>query len=324
MRAIVVAATCLAAAACGLGPLAGDGGGADNLPTSGAGPYGKLPLDLETPADEPTVLADRRADLTDPEMARRDDGGFRVWFQSRVPGGAAEIDYAELPSLTDLPDVAPHLVLAAELPWEGGEVRAPAALVDGDQVTLYYEAGDPPAIGRAISSDGGASFTRDAEPVIAAARHPSAVLAGDTIYVFFESGADPGIFVAESADGISFTVHPDPVLVASGDPEAFDGAAVGNPGAVATRTAAGRIHFGLFYDGRNGLQDESGEPEVAIGYAGGFDVDALVRFADGDPVLHPLPPAESGASVVLEPARGLMLFSQARGARLQIAGAVHP
>lgn len=312
-------------AGCGLGPFAGEGGGADHLPTVGGGPYGKLPLDLSTPADEPYVIADSGADVSDPSIRLRDGGGFRLWFQRRPAlGGAAEIHYAELAALTELPEVGPRLALAAELDWEGGEVRAPTALARGERVILYYEAGDPPAIGRAVSTDGGATFARDPEPVIASGRRPSAIEAEGIVYLFFEVPGEPGIFVATSVDGIELDAEPVPVLGASGVPESFDRAAVESPGAVVVRTRAGRLHFGLFYDGRSGEVDDDGNPVVAIGYAGGFSPFELERFAGGEPILHPLAPSERGASVVLEPDRGHLVFAEPRGARIRVAAAAHP
>ena len=46
-------------ASCGLG--GGEGGGSDHLPTSGAGPYGKLGANRDTPAEEPCVVVDTTA-----------------------------------------------------------------------------------------------------------------------------------------------------------------------------------------------------------------------------------------------------------------------
>lgn len=314
------------AAGCGLGPFAGEGGGDDNLPTLGAGPYGKLPLDLETPADEPFVLAAAAADLTDPVALLRSDGGVRLWVTRRAPGAAAEIWRAELPALTERPDVPPAPALVADLPWEGGEVRAPAVVIDGDRLIMFYEAGDPPAVGRAVSTDGGASFTRDPAPVLEGARRPSAVAAGDQLVVFVERVDEPGIFAAVSSDGgATLALLPAPVLVPHPIAEAFDLRAVGNPGAVATITAAGRIHIGLFYEGRSDQLDDSDQPLISIGYAGGFAIDGLERFGSGvDPILDPIPPSERGPSAIVLPDRGMLFFSERRGARQQIAAAVHP
>src|SRR5690606_37703504 len=50
-RAAVLAAVAVVsgAAGCGLGVVDSDSGGGAHLPTQGAGPYGKLPLNVNTP-----------------------------------------------------------------------------------------------------------------------------------------------------------------------------------------------------------------------------------------------------------------------------------
>ena len=53
MRALGIGAALLAGG-CGLGIVDNTSGGGDNLPTLGAGPYGRLELDFATPADEPS------------------------------------------------------------------------------------------------------------------------------------------------------------------------------------------------------------------------------------------------------------------------------
>lgn len=321
-----LAATLALVTGCGLGPFAGEGGGGDNLPTLGGGPYGKLPLDLDTPIDEPFVLSDAVADLSDPTAMLRDDGGIRLWVTRRAPDQAAEIWTAELPALTELPDVAPTPVLVAELEWEAGEVRAPSVLADGDRLLLFYEAGDPAGIGRAVSTDGGNSFTRDPAPVIEGARQPSAVSVGGQVVLFFERAGAPGIFAAESTDGgASFSSLADPVLEINPVDEAFDLRSVSSPGAVAAVTATGRTHVGLFYEGRSDQLDDNDAPLVSIGYAGGFSIDELFRFGDGvDPILDPLPPSERTPSAIVLPDRGMLFFTERRGSRLRIAAAVHP
>jgi len=313
-------------AGCGLGPFAGEGGGGDNLPTLGAGPYGKLGLDLTTPADEPFVLAEATADLFDPVARLRDDGGVRLWVTRQRVDEAAEIWSAELPAITELPDVGLAPALVAELAWEAGEVRAPTVLVDRDRVTLFYQAGDPPAIGRAVSTDGGANFNRDAAPVLEGAMNPSAVSVDGRVVVFFERPDEPGIFAAESDDGgATLIARPGPVIAINPDSDAFDLRFVSNPGAVASVTATGRTHVGVFYEGRSDELDDDDIPLVSIGYVGGFEIGALARFGSGtDPVLEPEVPSERGPSAIVLPDLGMLFFSERRGARIRVAVAVHP
>ena len=296
------------------------------MPTLGGGPYGKLPLDLETPIDEPFVLAAANADLSDPVGRLRDDGGIRLWVTRQQPGQPAEIWAAEMPALTELPDVPLAPALVAELPWEAGEVRAPTVVADGDRVTMFYQAGDPPAIGRAVSTDAGATFARDPAPVIEGALNPSAIAIGDSIALLFERDDAPGIFAALSEDGgASFAPRSAPILEINPVDAAFDLRSVTNPGAVATVTATGRTHIGVFYEGRSDELDDDDEPLIAIGYVGGFALDALERFGNRiDPILEPGVPSETGPSAILFPERGILFFSERRGARLRIAAAIHP
>src|SRR5689334_2922851 len=134
-------------AACGI--PGGEGGGSSHLPTSGGGPYEKPAGDSTTPAEEPYVIVDATADLTDPSVLPSSDGGFDIWFTR----DAKEIWYAHLPTIHDLPDVGPIVTFAADEAWEDGRVRAPSVLDDGgDRRVMYYQGADD-RIGRARSED---------------------------------------------------------------------------------------------------------------------------------------------------------------------------
>lgn len=311
--------------ACGLGPFAGEGGGGSNLPNAGVGPYGKLAVDLDTPIDEPIVLADFGADLLEPALLAREDGGFRIFVERRTEVGASEIWLAEIPALTENPDRPLEPVFVSSQAWEGGEVRAPSvARSSGDDLVMAYEAGDPSAIGLAISSDGGSSFSSESEPMIPDARSPSIAIAGETTYLFFERLDQPGIFVAVRRAGGPFETRALPVLRAGLGAEDFDRVAVERPAVLVRETASGRERFDLFYQGRNGVVND-GDPEIAIGYAGGFGLDDFVRAAPaGVAVLDPAAPSEEAPSVVIEPTRGVMLYVDRRSARTRIGGATSP
>jgi hypothetical protein len=317
----LLAALLAPALSCGLDVLGYEPGGADNLPTLGAGPYRKLPLDLETPVDEPFVLLDRGADLTDPEVHPRADGGFRLWF-TRTSQEEEAIYYAELPALGQLPDLEPLRVLAADQDWEQGRVAAPSVVEDGDLLRLYYEGGvGIRAIGVATSTDGGATFTKDPQnPVLEAAGKPAATLAGDEVLLYAEELARGGgtILLAVSADGVDFGSPR--VVLTPGPAGTFDADAVRDPFAVARRSD-GRTHVGLFYVGES---TRGGETLAALGFAGSFDGVTFERFAGGDAILEPFPPSERGPSAVLGPAGGLLFYSEPRSSRQQLAGARHP
>ena len=163
MRAMV--ATLAVATGCGLGWVDG-ASSTDGLPTAGIGPYARPEADDLTPAREPWLLTETGVDLNDPSALWRDDGGLRVWFTRAVAGGGEhEIWAAELPSASDLPDVASTLALVADAAWEQGAVEAPAVVRDPaspGRLVMYYQGGvDAPAIGRAAWT---ASATSPASP----------------------------------------------------------------------------------------------------------------------------------------------------------------
>ena len=192
---------------CGLGVLTGEAGGSDNLPIAGTGPYAKLEADPETPANEPIVLQDSGANLLAPSAIERDDGGFVIFYERReVGGGLGRIFAAEISSLVELPDREARSVLEPALSWQADDLRNPAVVrIDDDTLHLYYDAGIPAAIGRAISTDGGETFIAESAPLIENARAPSvAIFEGQTLLVF--EGVDRlGIFAAIATDATDAT-----------------------------------------------------------------------------------------------------------------------
>jgi hypothetical protein len=229
-----------------------------------------------------------------------------------------EIWYAHLPSPTDKPDVGPELALAAADAWEAGAVSAPSVVDEGDGgLVMYYQGGgDAPAIGRARSDDGGRNWTREGM-VLAQGSDPSAVVVDAHTYLYFgraaASGGGIGLAEAEGPDG-AFAVTPGAVLVPStGDPDAFDLLAVGEPDAVGGRTVAGQVHIGLFYVGT------SSNMTRAIGHAASADGHTFMPFLGGKAVLEPGAPDDRGPAAVLFSDRGVLFFSQERAARTVIA-----
>jgi len=326
MRAAIHAAvlTLVLAGGCGMGLFESESGGADNLPTLGAGPYGKPQVDFDTPADEPYVLEDSGASLVDPSVLERADGGFRLWF-GREPDNTenqSEIWYAEIPDITELPDQSPRVTLTATEPWEEDRVAAPSVIALGDDhLVMYYEAGvAPPAIGRADSTDGGQSWQKSPEnPVLGNATEPSVIELDGMWRLYITLPGSEGIFLAESEDGIDWVLDDTPVLVPRPDlPEAFDSLSVSDPGAIARVTEAGQILYGMFFNGTND------DGVAAIGYAGSFDGVAWERFGGPDAVLHPVAPEEHGPSAVLRSAQGFLFFHEQRLSRQRITVAVHP
>lgn len=316
--------------ACGLGPFEDEPGGRDNLPTRAAGPYGKTELDFDTPADEPYVLADITANLRDPSPLGRPDGGFRIWYTQEEPDHtAAAIGYAELPDVHSVPDVPARLALAADQDWEEGYVAEPSVVdLGGGHLVLYYRGGlAAPAIGRADSTDDGASWQKHAgNPVLEGAITPAAALLTDTTAIYFVDPAAPGIQAATADDGLAFARAAAPVVEARpGLPEAFDEIAVGDPYALVTDTLddAEPVHVGLFFTGTS----PGGEPGTtidAIGYAGSYDGLSFTRFFAADAVLEPGPPSDGGPGVISVAAGGVLFFHELKQTRYRIGAALHP
>lgn len=317
-------------AACGLGPFDDEPGGRDNLPTRAAGPYDKPEIDFATPADEPYVLADITGNLRDPSPLLRPDGGLRIWYTREDPDDdSAEIWYAELPDVHSVPDVPARFALAPDVAWEGDFVGEPSVLdLGGGRLVMYYRGGiDAPAIGRADSSDDGASWQKHAgNPVLTGATDPAAALLADTTALYFVDPESPGIHAATAADGIAFARETAPVVVARPAlADAFDTREVGEPFALvtATRDDAEPVHVGLFFTGTRPGGDP-GTLITAIGYAASYDGRSFDRFFGVDPVLEGGPPSDGGAGVISVAAGGVLFFHELVQTRYRIGAALHP
>jgi hypothetical protein len=317
-------------AACGVGPFDDEPGGRDNLPTRAAGPYDKTEIDFDTPADEPYVVADIAANVRDPSPLARSGGGFRLWYTREDPAeGSAEIWYAELPDVHSVPDVPARLALAADAAWEEGFVGEPSVVdLGGGHLVLYYRGGiAAPAVGRADSTDDGASWQKHAgNPLLDGALSPAAALLTDTTMLYFLDPDSPGIQLANAPDGVEFSRRPKPVIeTRPGLPEAFDTLAVADPFALVTATldADEPVHVGLFFTGTRPGADP-GTLIDAIGYAGSYDGLSFDRFFGADPVLEAGPPSDGGAGVISVAAGGVLFFHELKQTRYRIGAALHP
>jgi hypothetical protein len=91
----------------------------------------------------------------------------------------------------------------------GESVGGPAALASGAHVELFFANGDGSAILRAVSDDGGKSFSRDATPVLVPAEawehswvgSPAVVSFGGAKLLAYEGGPHAGIGLASLDDG---------------------------------------------------------------------------------------------------------------------------
>lgn len=320
------------AAGCGIGLVDNQSGGSDHLPTQAAGPYGKLALDRDTPAEEPFVVRAFPDSLTDPSVLRRDDGGFLIWFgrtTSTAPD-ESQIWYAEIPAVTELPDVPPEPALVADAAWEEAWVGAPSVVrLDAEHLVMFYQGGrTSPALGRADSMDDGRNWTKHpANPLLDTTAQPSAVVLdhGDaTTWLLFASRPDrAGIFRADSSDGTSWAYLPEPVLTPrETTPEAFDRYAVFSPHVVVQETASSRLHYSMFF---NATDSPDPDASVSVGWAGSFDGIEWRRFESPDgPILAPEGASERAPAVLLEPDRGIMFYSEPSRGAPAIAVAMHP
>ncbi len=329
-RAPLVAtlALALATAGCGFGLWEEDPGGAVNLPIAAAGPYGRLARDSETPAEEPFLIADRLGVYRDPAALPRADGGVRLWFGMDLeadPAGS-RIGRAELPSLHDLPDVAPTVALAPLEAWEGDRLAAPAVIeLGGGRLVMFYEGGDAPAIGRADSDDDGATWQRQSAPVLVDAAAPTVALVDDELVLFVTVPGRVGIFRTDAfaidPPGLTPTLRVEPVVVPRpGVAEAFDAAAVFDPFILVEVTPTGRLLWNLWFAGAAEVTD-AGPPATSIGHAGSFDGEGWARLPGPDPMLSR--PA-GGPSVLLYGPSAVMFFHEDQRLRLGVAAATHP
>lgn len=311
-------------AACGLGLFEEPSGGDENLPTSASGPYGKPEVDFDTPADEPFVIADPGASLVAPTVLPRDDGGFRFWF-GREPNnttGMSEIWRAELADVFELPDVTPLASMVPGQAWEGTRVSRPAIVEAGPgQLVMYYEGGteEAPAIGRADSTDGGATWQKHpGNPVLDQAGDPAAALVEGEWMLYVVRTGMAGIYRASSTDGTSFTFDPEPVIGPRALDGAFDRGGVAGPSVVAAITPSGQLHFSMVFNGFDGSED------VAIGYAASFDGVRWERFNGLEPVLTAGSPTEHGPTGLVSGTRAYLFYNQLSGGRQRIGVALHP
>jgi hypothetical protein len=316
----------LAATGCGIGFADDASGGKDDLPTVGAGPFRKLELDENTPADEPWLATDRTLDFTEPALVARAGGGF-TYFVTREspdpPVGDSEIWRGAIADATQLPDEPPAPVLVADQPWEAGHVAAPSIVeLGGDDLLMFYEGGSTTVqLGRAESSDGGRTWQKHPAPVLAGASLPSVATDGALWLAAFVRPGEPGIWLARSEDGTSFTADSAPILLPSGVVDSFEAQGISSPHLAWLEESTGRGHWALWYGGLEDLPDPGDAPRYAVGYAASFDGMRWDRLGGGRPVLSA--PAGAPAVIVAGP-RATLLFDAPNGRRLAVGVALHP
>jgi hypothetical protein len=174
-------------------------------------------------------------------------------------------------------------------PAGGESVGAPSAIVRDGRVDLFFATGGA-AIARALSTDGGRSFTRDALPALIAASawekgaigSPAAVVRDGETLLFYEGGPRAGIgFARVDAAGHATRVVDHPVIAPADvdDPASWRGVTeVGAPYAVVAGDAV-RVYFTA--RGIEGLDATAGDaalPADANDSIGLVTTRDLVRF----------------------------------------------
>ena len=301
--------------ACGFGLADDTSGGADQLPITGAGPWQKLTPDLATPVEEPFVVSDPILEITEPALVARAGGGYWIYVSresAAAPVGDTEIWRGELPNFAEEPSLS--RVLAADLPWEAGHVGAPAIIDDGERLIMFYAGGT--AIGRAESTDGGATWTKRAEPILTDAISPGIGFDGARWVLAFLDPTDGTIGVAHSTDGVAFTRAPEPILAPRADDvDAFDHLAVDAPAVAWLVEGTGRGHFALWYAGVETPPRMGALPTYAVGYAASWDGITWSRLAGNRPITA----APAGApTAILDGNHGVLAFTAANGLRQSI------
>jgi hypothetical protein len=293
------------------------------LPIAGPGPYLLLPGDFDTPADEPYVLAQPIVSLLDPAVLEREDQGFDIYY-TKVEDGTREIWRAELPSVHELIAGPPEQILVADADWEQGSVGGTALVVDGQTLILYYHGGvADPAIGRALSTDGGQTFVKDAgNPIVAAGLDPHVALRQGQWFMAHVDPQEQRILMRESSDGLSFSEPWEVLSARTGVDTAFDHLALRAPAIDLQATLDGGLRFGVFYSGLG--YSNADDPIESIGYLGSFDGVRWERFMAGEPILQPGPTGAGGASPIVGPTSSKLFFHQLRQGRGRIAVATSP
>ena len=317
----------------GCGTLARDGGGAVDLPVSGAGPYNRQPDPL---------LADLDANLDDSQVFA-DGDRLIVYLSRRTPDGRSTIVRADPATLTDTSSMFTPMI-TADAAWESGAVAEPAlvpALAPGGRSLLFYQAAGRIglAVGDGTTTTGnasGAHFTKAAMPVLSALPEEGAALASpaafvlrtsdgtptDTVRLFYLAGG--ALYAADASFSALVSLAPNFVRV-DGDPatpardpmlRAGDASwlkRLGRTTARSLRTAAGSARYDLFVSGA------VDKPSV-VGFASSFD--ALHFSVAATPFLDAKD--DHAPSVTAYNARSVLLFTRSEGIRTIIAAATSP
>jgi hypothetical protein len=293
MLALGLMAAVMLLAACATQPE--EGGGDQNLPNAGAGPFRELRLgEVGHARSAPNVLFDDDTFPRDPAVVDLDGDPATFEVAGYFAAGAEGSPPSAPPTLIVRHgavdgrsfDRSPEVVLEAIEPWEGDFIGAPSVLRFQGELWMYYAAAGGIGVARSVD---GFVFTREPAPVLgpeaagweggAIPRSPGVALLWDgSLRMFYEvPGEGTRIGEARSDDGVVWTrVGDGPALEGSGGPaedDSFDGASVGAPFPVTAMSATGEQILRVYY----GAASQSGRR--AIGLAARFGLDGPLERA---------------------------------------------
>jgi hypothetical protein len=331
-RLAIILGALLGALPTGCGTTGDAGGGSDNLPVSGAGPYKELaPSDSITQISPPFVLTDSAGDLDHP-CAIADGQHLSMWMTT-TRKGVTQIGFAEADELTDGFGSIDALFGATQA-WEAGAVAGPAVIEGkgGDPWLMFYGAGG--AIGYATSVDG-KSWEKQPGPTLTAVAEegaglqpPGAVRIGDRVRLYYADQAGTAIWAADAAlaellsggsvtwvrlDGKPSTPERDPMVAWT----AF-GVGFGRVFARAAQTPVGRVRHDLYFAVWTMPAGARTAPGFATSFTGDyFQVSAQSIVPRSTDSIRSPTMAPYGAGAVL-------LYIDKAGVRDAVAAAVSP
>ncbi len=258
----------------GCSTLADSGGGSDNLPNAGAGPFRELD-NTELGAGRAAPYAFRGDDDFPRDVAVLDADGEPATLETWAFVARTVFPEDKEPDARALPnEIVRHVavdgrsfarnfevVLVPEADWEQGTVGSPAIVRHGGGILLFYTAGG--GIGLAESADGRVFVRAGDEPVLAPVdgweagvppERPAVRAHPDGSLVMYYEVPLPGgsaIGLARSRDGRTWERLGDEPVLAPRQGE-LDAAGVGAPYAVLATSAEGRTIERLFYAATDG------------------------------------------------------------------------
>ena len=335
-RALLMMAAMLAA---GCGALGSAGGGASNLPVSGAGPFSPLEpdpsLDMISP---PFVLNDTTADLDDPWVVPWGDQ-MAVWVTAHRTN-VTDIEHSDSFALEQgfLPLVQ---AIFPDQAWEAGAVSS-ASLIAGDPVVpngiwvMFYAGGGSLGWATAPAITLGHKWAKAPGPALVGNNaeegtvlgSPAVVRLDDRVRVYYL--ANGAIWAADAPwddvvsgnattwtrlDGDPSTPERDPMLRVP--PWALS---IGRFTANAGKTPAGRVRHDLYF---TAVTAPTGTQQSisTCGFASSFTGD---RFETAATPILPLTAATQSPTEIAYRAGALLLYIEREGSRNAVAAALSP